>query len=250
MVQVTDLRKATSTVRLTRLRRGVQDPERSASFFGWLVGVPAAQTHDGWSIPCANGTLEFVANADQPISIEFAAAAVDASAADPDGVPLLFSRTSAQPRDGQPALDHVSLMCADVAASTQYYQRLGLVVTWSARGDDDRHGVQESPVLGADWVHVSGQDGYLALSQADWKDYGTHTDAAGPPRFIHVGLAVADLTAVEARLSDASTAYLRAPSSGIGERLYLNDPDGDPARGQNVEIVEYAPGVPRSGRLP
>ena len=44
--------------------------------------------------------------------------------------------------------------------------------------------------------------------------------------------------------------FTEATNDPEGDRIYLNDPDGDPLLGLNVELVQYRPGVPRSGKLP
>ena len=99
----------------------------------------------------------------------------------------------------------------------------------------------------AHWVHLSSGDGYLSLSQADWRDHGTHTTASGPPRFMHIGLSVTNLDDIIRRLDTKGIDY-RIVEGPIGRQLYLNDPDGDAAIGMNVELVHYRGGIARSGR--
>jgi catechol 2,3-dioxygenase-like lactoylglutathione lyase family enzyme len=150
-------------------------------------------------------------------------------------------------------LDHISLNCAKLAEAIAFYRKLGFVITWSGSPPDysnSRSGFQEEPLPGADWVHVSSADGYVALMQADWKDYGRHNANSGPPRFIHVGFAVLDLEAIAGRLDAAGIPYFRAQRDSIGDRLYLNDPDGDDRLGNNIELIQYRPGVRRSGQPP
>jgi hypothetical protein len=77
-------------------------------------------------------------------------------------------------------------------------------------------GVQSEPMPGANWVHLGGSDGYLSLSQADGGDYGRHSTATGPPRFIHIGLAVTDLATIALkRCEDIATlsSHEYSPSS-------------------------------------
>jgi hypothetical protein len=61
---------------------------------------------------------------------------------------------------------------------------------------------------------------------------------------------VPDLAAIAARVDAAGIHSLRAPRDSIGDRLYLNDPDGDDRLGKNVELIQYQPGVARSGKPP
>lgn len=48
------------------------------------------------------------------------------------------------------------------------------------------------------------------------------------------------------RLDRAGSRYLRGHPA-VGKDLYVNDPDGQPRLGTNVEIIEYQPGASRSG---
>ena len=209
--------------RLVGVARGVEDPEGVAEFLGWVLDLEPRHDGDrdgdgdGFVLACRNGALTIHGDVARPVSVRFE----DGPLADEDATVTV-------------ALDHVSIVCADLAATTASYESRGLVQTWSEPGA----------------VHVSGADGYVALSQADWLDHGTHSEHVGPPRFLHLGLGVADLGAVERRLGQRRIPTLAAPSSPIGERLYLNDPDGDPRVGRNLELVEYRPGlVDRSGRV-
>ncbi len=111
-------------------------------------------------------------------------------------------------------------------------------MTWSGRGDETREGRAEQPLDGADWIHLSGADGYLSLAQAK-QDAG----------FRHVGFAVDDLRRFVARLESAGVWHDPAPTSRIGDRVYLNDPEGDPAADTNIELVQYVPGTERSGSI-
>lgn len=120
-------------------------------------------------------------------------------------------------------------------------------MVWPRRG---RAGWAAGRTLeGATWLHLSSADGYLSLSQADWQDYGRHSRASGPPRFIHIGLAVSRLEDVIQRLDGAGIRYLRGHPA-VGKNLYVNDPEGDPRLGSNIEVIEYQPGVSRSGQAP
>lgn len=237
--------------RLVEIERGVEDPEAVTEFIAWLLEAKPDEEGATYGFAFANGVLSVHPDASRPVSIRVAGTR-RVEGEDPDGVAVRVGDAVGRDSHTSPAvLDHVALTCADVGKTTDFYLQWGFEVTWSARGDEDcDEGPQVEPVSGADWIHVSGGDGYLSLSQADWEDYGVHSPAAGPPRFIHVGLAVEDLAKVTKRLEDASVGFVVAPTSAIGERIYLNDPDGDPRRGRNIELVEYRPAVVRSGRLP
>lgn len=237
-------------MRLARVRRGVKDAAQSAEFFGWLLDLAPEQVGEGFSLPCANGELLLHEDASTPVAIELSADAEVFRGRDTDGVPVLAAHDGLRARSetASVALDHVRLNCADLPAAIDFYRRLGLVLTWSGCGEDFLEGFHEEPIASADWVHLSGSDGYLSLSQADWQDYGMHSTASGPPRFVHIGFAVRDLAGIAARLDSAGISYLRSPRSPIGDRVYLNDPDGVSRLGTNVELSEYELGAPRSGR--
>lgn len=237
-----------NAVGLAAIRRGVIDPQRAAAFYAWLLGVISERLAGGFRIRCTNGDLLLDDDISTPVGIVLSAPGHLFQGNDPDGVPV-SSRPRTEPEDGLVTLDHVRLNCADLAATARFYRELGLVITWSGVGERFLDGVQDEPIAGADWVHLSGGDGYLSLSQADWKDYGVTLVASGPPRFIHIGLAVKGLADIVARLDAGHVPYTRGPHDPRGERLYLNDPDGDAALGPNLELNEYVKGLPRSGRV-
>lgn len=55
-----------------------------------------------------------------------------------------------------------------------------------------------------------------------------------------------DLDAIIGRLATGEVPH-RAVMGDVGRQVYLNDPDGDSMIGHNVELVEYASEVRRSG---
>lgn len=236
-----------TTPTLASVHRGVREPDAVAAFFAWLLGQEPTKAGDEFHFFLENGELVIHHDISVPIAIGLAlepGQSLDDK--DPDGVPLRVAREPGAGRASRTRLDHAALMCADVVASAKFYTSFGFQVTWSeAKGGLITDGAQRVPDE-ADWLHLSGTDGYLSLSQADWKDYGRHNDAAGPPRFVHLGLAVPSLDDVLSRIEAARTPFLTG-SPAVGRNLYLNDPDGDPSRGSNVEIIEYVPGVSRSG---
>jgi catechol 2,3-dioxygenase-like lactoylglutathione lyase family enzyme len=238
----------TQALSLRRVRCRVRDAACSAEFYAWLLGAPARQDGDRFVIECGNGELILDHGVSAPVTIE--AVGAEFAGQDPDGVPVRVLDEPVTRRDPESLLDHIALACADVRAAIRFYRGIGCVVTWSANATAAEFGVQEEPVDGALFAHLSGSDGYLALAQVNWGDPVVDGDTTGPPGLLHVGFAVADLAAVRERLSREGVEYLDAPPDAVGERLYLNDPDGDPLAGtHNVELIKYTPGVPRSGRL-
>jgi catechol 2,3-dioxygenase-like lactoylglutathione lyase family enzyme len=233
--------------KLAELRRGVSDPAGVAAFFSRLLDVEPRQDGDTFRLDCANGILVIHGDVAVPVSVSFSGTEAAYRGTDPDGVPVT---AHVEPRryasGGSVSLDHLRLNCADLEATADFYRRLGCEYTWSGRDEEERDGPQETPLEGATWLHLSGGDGYLSLSQADWKEYGRHTSASGPPRFIHIGLGVRNLPEVVGRLDDNGVPYLRGRPA-VGANVYLNDPDGDPRVGSNIELIEYRPGVQRSG---
>ena len=227
---------ATTFTRLVGVTRGVAHPDQVADFYRWLLGVD----------PAAVG-LAFAAGG-PPVSMVWASRGGAGRTEDPDGV---AAETVAAGDDGASTgvvLDHVRLNCADLEATARHYLARGLRLTWSGApgGVTFVDGDHDDWRTGAEWVHVSGERGYLSLSQADWKEYGEHIAASGPPRFIHIGFAVTDLDSILRRVHDRGVATIHNDSP-VGRHVYLNDPDGDAMLGTNIELVEYSAGVRRSG---
>jgi catechol 2,3-dioxygenase-like lactoylglutathione lyase family enzyme len=236
----------------TGITRTVSDAQRSAEFYSWLLGLDARPAGDGFRLACANGELVLRPGPGDPVAIGLARAA-RASGPDPDGVAVRAAPAAARAGGTVTALDHVSLVCADLVRTVGFYRALGFVPTWSGTPpdyEDSVRGFHDVLPPGTDWLHLSGADGYLALSQADWLDYGTHTANAGPPRFVHAGFNVPDLAPIASRLDAAGIRYLRSSPDPVGTRLYLNDPDGDARLGNNIELEQYNAGVARSGKPP
>ena len=236
-------------MRLSEISRGVVDPERSAAFYSWLLDMEPAAEQDGLRFNFGGGSLLLHGDPSVPVAIGLAGAGASFHDADPDGVPIAAIPAAAPaPADGSVRVDHVRLNCRDLKATAHFYRSLGFSVTWSGRGELEMDGPQEEPLDGATWMHLSCDNGYLSLSQADWEDYGVHSPASGPPRFVHIGLAVADLAEISERLDGAATGYVRG-TPAVGRNLYVNDPDGNADLGTNVEIIEYLPAVQRSGAV-
>jgi len=235
--------------RLTAIRRGVQDAQATATFFAWLLDAEPDEDDGTFSVQCRNGTLLVDGDTSRPVSIELSDAATDSDAIDPDGVPVSMRSEQPVPLGGAAvSLDHVRLNCADLVLTANFYRAIGFECTWSDAGSAEPAGLQADPVDGATWLHLSCEGGYVSLSQADWQDYGRHIASSGPPRFMHIGLAVASLDAVVARLDNARVPYLTS-SPEVGRSVYLNDADGDDELGTNIEIIEYLPAMARSGVL-
>jgi catechol 2,3-dioxygenase-like lactoylglutathione lyase family enzyme len=230
---------------LAEIRRGVKAPVDAAAFLAWVLGVEAALEDGAGRLRCANGQLVYTSDP-SPVSIGWSAIGGVGAWADPDGVAVAASATVGAP-GSTAALDHVRLNCADLAATARFYRGMGLSLSWA--GDLNGEPLEMTHGLdGAHWAHLSSSDGYLSLSKADWGEHGTHTTATGPPRFMHIGLAVTNLDDIIRRLDTKGIDYW-AVDGPIGRQLYLNDPDGDAAIGMNVELVCYRDGVARSGRL-
>ena len=240
----------TDVLQLVRISRGVRDPEHTAEFYGRLLDLVPERVADGLLLSCANGELIFHNDVSIPVAFELNSSKASFEGQDPDGVPV--AAASGLPSESVTCavmLDHVRLNCADLPEAIRFYRELGFALTWSGFGGSFVDGAQDEPIPGATWAHLSGSDGYLSLSQADWQDYGTHSTASGPPRFIHIGLAVEDMARIATNLDDIGISYDRSQSP-LGERMYLNDTDGILSLGMNVELNQYEPGVPRSGRWP
>jgi catechol 2,3-dioxygenase-like lactoylglutathione lyase family enzyme len=230
---------------LAEIRRSVKAPADTAAFMAWLLGVEAAMEDGAGRVRCANGQLVYTSD-QSPVSIGWNAIGGLRASADPDGVPVAASATAGAP-ESTAALDHVRLNCADLAVTTRFYRDIGLSLSWAGDHNSEPLEMTRNSLDDAHWVHLSSSDGYVSLSQADWGEYGTHTTASGPPRFMHIGLAVTNLDDIIRRLDTKGIDYW-AVDGPIGRQLYLNDLEGDAATGMNVELVHYREGVARSGR--
>lgn len=233
--------------RLSEIRRGVTDPVATSAWIRWLLDAEPTREGDQFRFTCANGSLVIHGDPSVAVSFDFSEADTSFRGPDPDGVPVDATNDARpSPAEGAVTLDHVRLNCAELSATAEFYCRFGFTLSWCGRGDEELVGAQETPLEGATWLHLSCADGYLSLSQADWQDYGRHSSASGPPRFIHIGLAVTRLKDVVERLDHAGVPYLRGHPA-VGENIYVNDPDGEPRLRTNVEVIQYQPGIFRSG---
>jgi catechol 2,3-dioxygenase-like lactoylglutathione lyase family enzyme len=231
---------------LAEIRRGVKAPADTAAFMAWVLGVEVALEDGGGRLRCANGQLVYASD-HSPVSIAWNATGGAWASADPDGVPVAASATAGA-LESTVALDHVRLNCADLSVTARFYRDIGLSPSWAGDHNSEPLDMTGNWLDNAHWAHLSSSDGYLSLSRADWLEYGTHTTASGPPRFMHIGLAVTNLDDIVRRLDTEGVDYW-AIEGPIGRQLYMNDPDGDAAIGMNVELVCYRQGVARSGRL-
>lgn len=231
---------------LVEIWRGARAPADAATFMAWVLGVDAALDDGAGRLRCANGQLVYTPD-QSPVSIGWNAIGGVQAPADPDGVRVVASAAVGAP-EATAALDHVRLNCADLAATARFYRDMGLSLSWAGDHNGEPLEMTRNGLHDAHWVHLSSSDGYLSLSRADWGEYGTHTTASGPPRFMHIGLAVTNLDDIIRRLDTKGIDYWTVDGP-IGRQLYLNDLDGDPAIGMNVELVHYRGGVARSGQL-
>lgn len=220
------------TARLVRIRRGVRDAHRTSEFYAWLLDLVPEKQSQGFRFKCSAGEILIDDDASTPIAMEWAAKGLTFSGTDPDGIPVIGSEPTSETAPGSVVLDHVRLNCADINKAVSFYQRLGLALTWSSDQES------KSPIETGSWVHLSGAGGYVSLSQADWLPCGSGLPASGPPRFLHLGLAVLDLSAIVARLESAKISYTLSEET-LGHRLYLNDPDGIASLGNNLELNCY-----------
>jgi catechol 2,3-dioxygenase-like lactoylglutathione lyase family enzyme len=217
----------------------VRDAQAAAEFYAWLFDLISVKEGDHFRVRCANGDILIDADNSKPVAMGWSADGLLFNESDPDGVPVVGSSKSCGTKLGTVVLDHVRLNCGDIQKAINFYQRFGLVATWSNEEDAEGLGVgPNEPARMADWVHLSGDDGYVSLSQADWLPCGVGMPASGPPRFIHVGMMVSDISVIVARLNSANVPYIFSEDP-VGRRLYLNDPDGIASLGNNLEIIEY-----------
>jgi catechol 2,3-dioxygenase-like lactoylglutathione lyase family enzyme len=227
--------------------RGVRDAERTADFFAWLLEIEPKYDGDRFRFECSNGALVIHGDPAVPVALVLGGSDEASEVADPDGVPVILDRTCQPDRQAAPArLDHIRLNCADLVETADFYAKLGFHITWSGRSDEELVGPQLRPLDRATWLHLSCDDGYVSISQADWQEYGRSSTASGPPRFIHIGVSVPSIDEVIGRLAAAHVRFLTG-APAVGRNLYLNDPEGVPALGTNIEIMEYLPRVARSG---
>lgn len=233
--------------KLTEISRGVADPEATAAFYAWLLDTSPHDDAAGFRFNYSGGSLLIHGDTAVPVAVTLSEADAPFRGPDPDGVPVV-AVSAAAPSESKSSvrLDHVRLNCGDLATAAGFYRDLGFSLTWSGSEDPEAHGPRDSAVDGATWMHLTCDAGYLSISQADWKEYGQHTMSSGPPRFVHIGLAVDDLAPILERLDRADTPYVHG-TNGVGHSTYVSDPDGVPALGSNVEIVEYLPAIQRSG---
>lgn len=237
--------------KLIEISRGVADTEAAATFYSRLLGVRPIREEAGWRFPCAGGSLVIHGNRSVPIAMAFSDAGVPFRGSDPDGVPIAVTPGGALASQlvepgSSVGLDHVQLNCGDLGASMDFYRELAFSVTWSGREGVEIDGPQASPVDGATWVHLSCDSGYLSLAQAAREVPGGQGSAPEGRRLVHIGLAVDDLAAIVERLDQADVTYTRR-TNAVGQSLYVNDPDALSDYGENIEIIEYLPGVQHSG---
>ncbi len=126
-------------------------------------------------------------------------------------------------------IEHVNVTVSDADRSAELMQRIfGWRVRWSGPARD-----------GGRSVHVGSDEHYLAL-------YTSPDPAEGASEFIkgrplnHIGVEVADLETVEAKVSQAGLTPFAHGDYEPGRRFYFLDPDGI-----EYEVVSYqVPALP------
>jgi catechol 2,3-dioxygenase-like lactoylglutathione lyase family enzyme len=122
-------------------------------------------------------------------------------------------------------LDHANLIVRDIDETIRFLQ--------TAFPDFRVRGGGTGPT-GARWVHVGNDDTYLALNQAT-ADAEPWTPYAGKPGLNHLGFAVDDADALQARLRAAGYKDSTVPNSHPARRrVYFYDKEGN-----DWEFVEY-----------
>jgi catechol 2,3-dioxygenase-like lactoylglutathione lyase family enzyme len=115
-----------------------------------------------------------------------------------------------------PALHHLALQCADLAACERFYvEVLGLPVVrrWPAEGGGDR----------SVWLGLGG-DAFLALERAGAPPRGAPwQDPAAGLHLVALRIAAGERAAWEARLAAAGVPVVHR----TGWTLYLRDPEGN-----------------------
>ncbi len=120
-------------------------------------------------------------------------------------------------------IEHVNVTVSDAERSAALMQRIfGWNVRWSGPARD-----------GGRAVHVGSGDHYLALFTAADPAESEYEFIKGRP-LNHIGVEVADLEAVEARVSQEGLTPFAHGDYDPGRRFYFLDPDGI-----EYEVVSY-----------
>jgi catechol 2,3-dioxygenase-like lactoylglutathione lyase family enzyme len=122
--------------------------------------------------------------------------------------------------------DHANLTVRDLDATVQFLQ--------TAFPDFRVRGGGTSP-MGARWLHVGNDDGYLALNEASTEPAERWVPYGGKPGLNHIGFEVDDVAAVRARLRAAGYTDTTVPNAHPARtRVYFLDADGN-----DWEFVQY-----------
>lgn len=123
----------------------------------------------------------------------------------------------------EPRIEHVNVNVTDPERTAKLMQALfGWQVRW--RG----------PALGGGFtIHIGSDDQYLALHAGRDAKYTAQDFAKGQP-LNHIGVAVDDLDAAEARVAAAGLTPFAHGDYAPGRRFYFLDPDGI-----EYEVVSY-----------
>src|SRR5262245_59661058 len=78
-------------LKLTRIRRGVQDVLATAEFYAWLFALVPVKDEVGFRLRCANGEIVLDGDSSRPIAMEWSAGGSLFNGSDPDGIPVTGS---------------------------------------------------------------------------------------------------------------------------------------------------------------
>ncbi len=123
----------------------------------------------------------------------------------------------------EPRIEHVNVCVSDPERAARLMESLfGWHVRW-----------QGAAASGGRTIHVGSDDHYLALYTRRGGGYSADDFAKGQP-LNHIGVAVDDLAAVEAKVRAAGLRPFGHDDYDPGRRFYFLDPDGI-----EYEVVSY-----------
>jgi catechol 2,3-dioxygenase-like lactoylglutathione lyase family enzyme len=121
-------------------------------------------------------------------------------------------------------LEHVNITVSDPQATAEMLCDLfGWEIRWSGKAKE--HGVT---------YHVGDKDSYVAVYSRGGSDQ-VGNNYTTPGGLNHIGVVVADLDAVEAKVKAAGLTPHSHADYAPGRRFYFDDPDGI-----EIEVVSYS----------